>query len=180
MLACHRLFHGHFFFFFSHLLIVTRFRRNCVLACISKSSRFPHHVRRSLVHLLEVVGYLLVYQLSFLDDLLRTFHAFLDRLHHGMARPQAQHLIREVVELFHVPGLQQLCQLLLIPDLLQLHGYLKFLPLFLKLRLRSVSDFLLEIFPVLRTFPALHPYHFLFDLVLEVLVRRDSYGLSLL
>ena len=97
-----------------------------------------------------------------------------------MARPQAQHLVREAVELFHVPGLQQLRQLLLIPDLLQLHGYLKFLPLFLKLRLRSVSNFLLEIFPVLRTFPALHLYHFLFDLVLEVLVRRDSYSLFLL
>jgi hypothetical protein len=48
------------------------------------------------------------------------------------------------------------------------------------LRLRSVSDFLLESFPVLRTFPALHLYHFLFDLVLEVLVCRDSYSLLLL
>ena len=69
---------------------------------------------------------------------------------------------------------------MLIPDLLQLNGYLKFLPLFLKFRLRSVSDFLLKRFPVIRTFPALHLYHFSFDLVLEVLVRRDSYGLSLL
>ena len=109
------------------------------------------HVCRSLVHLLEIVGDLLVYQLSFLDDLLRTFYAFLDLLHHGVARSQAQHLIREAVELFHVPGLQQLRQLLLIPDLLQLHGYLKFLPLFLELRLTSVSDFLLERFPVIRT-----------------------------
>ena len=64
---------------------------------------------RSLVHLLEVVGDLLVYQLSFLDGLLRAFHAFPDRLHHGVARSQAQYLIREAVELFHVPGLQQLC-----------------------------------------------------------------------
>jgi hypothetical protein len=48
------------------------------------------------------------------------------------------------------------------------------------LRLRSVSDFLLELFPVLRTSLALHLYHFLFDLVLEVLVRRDSYSLFLL
>ena len=137
-------------------------------------------MRRSLVHLLEVVGDLLIYQLSFLDGLLRAFHAFPDRLHHGVARPQAQHLVREAVELFHVPGLQQLRQLLLVPDLLQLHGYLKFLPLFLELRLRSVSDFLLEIFPVLRAFPALHLYHFLFSLVVEVFVRRDSNGLSLL
>ena len=97
-----------------------------------------------------------------------------------MAGPDAKYLVREAVELLHVPGLQQLRQLLLVPDLLQLHGYLKFLPLFLKLRLRSVSDFLLEIFPVLRTFPALHLYHFLFDLVLEILVRRDSYSLLLL
>jgi len=97
-----------------------------------------------------------------------------------MARSQAQHLVREAVELFHVPGLQQLRQLLLIPDLLQLHGYLKFLLLFLELRLRSVSDFLLENFPVLRTFPSLNLYHFLFDLVLEILVRRDSYSLLLL
>ena len=135
---------------------------------------------RSLVHLIEVVGDLLIYQLSFLDGLLGTFHAFPDRLHHGVARSHPQHLVRETVELFHVPGLQQLCQLLLIPDLLQLHGYLKFLPLFLKLRLRSVSDFLLERFPVIRTVPALYLYHFLFDLVVEVFVRRDFYGLSLL
>jgi hypothetical protein len=137
-------------------------------------------VRRSLVDLFEVVGDLLIYQLSFLDFLFLTLHTFPDRLHLGMSRPQAQHLVREVVELFHVPSLQQLCQLLLVPDLLQLHGYFKFLPLFLKLRLRSVSDFLLESFPVLRTLPALHLYHFLFDLVLEVFVCRDSYGLSLL
>ena len=98
---------------------------------------------RSLVHLLEVVGDLLIYQLSFLDDLLRTFHAFLDLIHHRVARSQAQHLVREGVELLHVPGLQQLRQLLLVPDLFQLHGYLEFLPLFLELRPRSVSDFLL-------------------------------------
>ena len=61
---------------------------------------------RSLVHVLEIVGDLLVYQLSFLGDLLRTFHAFLDLLYHGVARSQAQHLVREAVELFHVPGLQ--------------------------------------------------------------------------
>ena len=97
-----------------------------------------------------------------------------------MARSQAQHLVREAVELFHVPGLQQLRQLLLVPDLLQLYGYLKFLPLFLELRLGSLSDFLFKRFPVIRTSPALHLYHFLFDLVVEVFIRRDSYGLSLL
>ena len=59
-------------------------------------------MRRSPVDLLEEVRDLLLYQLSFLDYLLRTFLAFLDRFYDWVAGPDAKYLIREAVELLHV------------------------------------------------------------------------------
>ncbi len=60
-LVYHCLLHDHFLFFISHPLVLMYFCANHTLVCISKPSKLPHHVCRSLVYLLEVVSDLLIY-----------------------------------------------------------------------------------------------------------------------